>query len=59
MRIEKKNYPHPSLFRRMKIQTKENTVIKFVDTELESGSEPGLGSDTELKSKLESVSEFD
>ena len=34
-------------------------MTKFIDTELESEPEPGLESDTELKSKLKSVSDFD
>ena len=58
MRIEKKNYPQVYL-EEWKYKPKKIQLIKFVDTELESGSEPGLESDTELKSKLESVSEFD
>ena len=56
--MEKKNYPQVYL-EEWKNKTKEIKMTKFIDTELESESEPGLESDTELKSKLKSVSDFD
>ena len=37
----------------MQIETKENKVTKFIDTELESESESELDSDAELESKPE------
>ena len=43
----------------MQIQNKENKISKFINTELESETEPELESNTELESKykLESDSE--
>ena len=58
MRMEKKNYPQVYL-EEWKYKPKKIQMTKFVDTELESESKPGLKSDTELRSKLEPVSEFD
>ena len=54
MRMEKKNYPQVYL-EEGKYKIKKIKIIKFINTELESDSEPdsGLESDTELEPKSE------
>ena len=56
--MEKKNYPQV-YSEEWKYKPKKVQMTKFIDTELGSESEQGLESVTELKSKIESVSDFD
>ena len=52
----KKNYPQVYL-EECKYKIKKTKMSKFINTELESGSESELESDTELESNLDSDSE--
>ena len=52
MRMGKKNYPQVYL-EESKYKIKKTKMIKFINTHLDSESEPELESDTELKSKSE------
>ena len=58
MRIEKKNYPQVCL-EEYKDKPKKMKMTKFIDTELESGSESELESDTELESNSELESDIE
>ena len=56
MRMEKKNYPQVYL-EKCKYKIEKTKMTKFIKTQLKSGSESVVKSDTELKVNIESDSD--
>ena len=58
IKIEKKNYPQVHL-EKCKYKVKKIQTSRFINAELESDSDSGSESDTELMARLESGSDSD